>query len=132
MSLIIASVKNIQYHDSLHIVSFDFQGENLTMLGLELDENVTIGKKVELTLNPTHIALGKNISGTLSFSNVMSAKVDSFESGVLLSSVKLVVKEVVLESLITVASLKRMALQVGDEVSIIIKASELSISRILS
>jgi len=132
MSVFTATIQKIQEYDSLHIVDFDFQGQCLTMISLELGENLMVGKRVELTLKPTHIALGKNISGTLSFANVINAKVDSFENGVLLSTVKLLVEEVVLESIVTVESLKKMSLQKGSEVSLLIKASELSIARVLS
>ncbi|RRS30806.1 MAG: transporter [Epsilonproteobacteria bacterium (ex Lamellibrachia satsuma)] len=131
MSSIIAAVSEIQSCDSLHIVTFDFHGQALSMMSLELSDTVKTGAKVRLAVKPSYIVIAKNFIGELSYSNRLESTVRSIENGQLLSSVKLNFFDTVLESIITVDASKKMDLKVGDEVTAFIKASELSISEVL-
>lgn len=130
MNTIIAKVAKIDSVENLNIVSFDFLGETLTMMSLDLSQEIKIGVEVELTAKATHIAIAKEFSGDISYSNQIKAKISAVNNGELLSSVKSDVKGTVLESIITLNSSKRMNLKTGDEVTIFIKASELSILNI--
>lgn len=131
MSNLIASVKDIQKCDSLHIVRFECYSQELSMMSLDIDEQIKIGSKVKLVVKPSHVAIAKNFSGEVSYSNILKATVLSCENGQLLSSVKLKYFDTTLESIITVNSSKRMDIKVGDEVMAFIKASELSIGEVL-
>ncbi|RLC45308.1 MAG: transporter [Candidatus Cloacimonadota bacterium] len=101
------------------------------MMSLDLSKDIEVGKKVSLNIKPTFVAIGKNFSGELSYSNKINSIIDSIEYGELLCSIKLSSAESIFESIITVESASRMNLKVGDEVIALIKASELSISEIL-
>ncbi|MGM0519605.1 MAG: TOBE domain-containing protein [Campylobacterota bacterium] len=130
--MIEAVVKDIQNCDNLHIVKFDFQGQTLSMMSLELDESVKIGTKVLLQTKSSHVALGKNISGELSYSNQLKSQILSIDTGKLLCSIKVrIAKDSVIESIITKNSLSRMNLKENDTVIAFIKASELSIAKVL-
>lgn len=131
MNTIKAVVTKKETLDNLNIVNFDFLGETLSMMSLDLPASIQVGSSVELTAKPTNIAIAKEFSGELSYSNQISAKIVEIENGQLLSSIKLKVKDSSLESIITLNSSKRMNLQVEDEVTLLIKASELSILKIL-
>ncbi len=131
MSQIVATVTTIENLEQLNIVEFDFQGLKLKMMSLDLNANVQVGKRVVLSIKPTNIALAKNITGDLSFSNQIVATIDSLIMGELLSSVVLKTKEILFESIITVSSAKRMNLQQNDEVIMLIKASDVSILDVL-
>lgn len=131
MSSLIATVTNIENCDSLHIVKFDLNGQTLSMMSLDLNDKITVGKKVKLVVKPSHIAIAKNFTGEVSYSNQLAVTIKSINNGKLLSSVKLDFFDTTLESIITVNSSKKMDLKVGDEVIAFIKASELSISEIL-
>ncbi len=131
MNSLKAIVTNIDNIDSLNIVNFDFFGESLSMMSLDLDESIQVGVNIELTAKPTHIAIAKEFSGAISYSNQIKAKIVSIQNGQLLSSVTLKIKDSTLESIITLASSKRMNLRVGDEVKAFIKASDISIVRVL-
>jgi len=131
MSQIVATVTTIENLEQLNIVEFDFQGLKLKMMSLDLNANVQVGKRVVLSIKPTNIALAKNITGYLSFSNQIVATIDSLIMGELLSSVVLKTKEILFESIITVSSAKRMNLQQNDEVIMLIKASDVSILDVL-
>lgn len=127
MNRLNAVVKNIQSVDNLNIVSFEYQGEVLTMMSLDLADNIQVRKRLELTAKATNIAIAKEFSGEVSYSNQIKASIVEIENGELLSSIKLKVKEFFLESIITLNSSKRMDLKVDDEVTLLIKASDLSI-----
>ena len=132
MSKLIATIKKINNIDNLNIVDFDFFGNNLKMMSLDLNPNVQIGKKVKLSVKPTNISIAKNLLGDISLSNKLVAIIQNVENGKLLCSLSLKIYDVLLVSIITVDSSKRMNLQIGDEVSIFIKASDLSIGEIIN
>jgi molybdopterin-binding protein len=127
----IVKVKEIEYCDSLHIIRFDFRGEVLSMMSLDISDNIKIGTRVKLVVKPTHIAIAKKFSGDVSYSNQLPCTIKSINNGKLLSSIKLSVYDTVLESIITVNSSQKMNLKVGDEVIAFVKASELSIGEVL-
>ena len=131
MSNIIATVSNIQNCDNLNIVNFDFNGISLSMMSLELNEKIEIGTKVKLNCKSSHIAIAKNFSGEVSYSNKLNCVIQSLENGELLCCIHLKIFDTILESIITVNSSKKMNLKAGDNVTAFIKASELSISEIL-
>ena len=131
MNTIVAEVKEIKNVDNLNIVKFYFAGITLSMMSLELNENIKVGAKVKLITKPTHIAIAKKFNGEVSYSNQLDAEIIHVENGELLSSIKIRIWETTLESIITKASSERMNLQVGDEVTAFIKANELSIVEVL-
>ena len=132
MSQLVATIKKINSVDNLNIVEFDFNGLTLKMMSLDLNDDVKIGKKVELSVKPSNISIAKNLIGEISLSNQIVATIQSLENGQLLTSVILKINDTLLESIITVDSSKRMNLQIGGNVTILIKASDLSISEVLN
>ena len=132
MSQLVATIKKINSVDNLNIVEFDFDGITLKMMSLDLDKEIQINKKVKLSVKSSNVIIAKNLLGEISLSNQLVATIQSIENGELLSSVILKVNETIFESLITVDSSKRMNLQVGEEVQILIKASNLSIQEVLN
>lgn len=132
MSQLVATIKKINSIDNLNIVEFDFNGLTLKMMSLDLNADVQIGKKVKLSVKPTNISIAKNLIGEISLSNQIVATIENLENGQLLSSVILKINDTILESIITVDSSKRMNLQIGESVTILIKASNLSIGEVLN
>ncbi len=131
MSQLIATVINIENIDNLNIVKFDYFDTQLTMMSLDLNTNIKIGTKVILGIKPTHIALAKDFSGIVSYSNQIKSKIIDIDNGKLLSSIVLELHNTTLESIITLNSSKKMDLKVGDDITVFIKASELSIVEVL-
>ncbi len=132
MSQLVATIKEINSVDNLNIVEFDFNGLTLKMMSLDLNDDVQVGKRVKLSIKPTNISLAKNLRGEISLSNQIDATIENLENGQLLTSVILKVNDTILESIITVDSSKRMNLQIGEVVTILIKASNLSIGEVLN
>ena len=132
MSQFIATIKKINSIDSLNIVEFSFCNQTLKMMSLDLSKDIQIDKKVKLSVNPSNVIIAKNLFGEISLSNQLVATINSIENGELLSSVILNIENIYFESIITVDSSKRMNLQKGDKVTMLIKASNLSIEEILN
>ena len=132
MSQFIATIKKINSIDSLNIVEFSFCNQTLKMMSLDLNADVQIGKKVKLSVKPTNISIAKNLIEEISLSNQIVATIKSIENGQLLCSLLLNVNDTILESIITVDSSKRMNLKENDIVTILIKASDLSIGEVLN
>jgi len=131
MNQITASVTDIQSVDNLNIVTFKANDNSLKMMSLDLSSKLVVNARVSLSFKPTTVAIAKNSSGDLSFSNQLKVKIISLEVGTLLSSLKLGFYEYTLESIITSESVKRMNLNVGDNVIALIKSSDLSVGSVL-
>jgi len=132
MNKIEAIISQIDNIDNLNIVQFDFLGTSLKMMSLDLSENIKVGQKVILIVKSTNVLMAKNFEGMLSFSNQFKAKVEEVDNGKLLSSISLKVKEKNLESIITQSSSCKMDLKKDDEVTVLIKASDLSIYEVIN
>lgn len=126
-----AVITKIESVDRLHIVTFDFEGQALTMMSLGLDKNLTKGAKVLLSVKPTHIAIAKSKSLLLSCENQIDAKVCRCEDGLLLSTVTLGINKQHIEVIITRQSAQSMQLKKEDRVVMLIQASVLSILKVL-
>lgn len=128
MSELVAKVVSLESHGSLHRVQCDCKGTQLSFMTLELPGKIVPGSEVKLTVKPSQVGIGKEMSGMMSFSNLLDVTIVSIENGVLLSSLMLELHEgCVLESVITKKSVERMNLQEGDRVVAIIKGSEMGI-----
>lgn len=127
-----AKIVAIDTHEHLSLVRFDVFGQTISMVSLGLSEATKVGCTVLLTLNPTQLILAKESPAILSITNQLKATIRSIENGILLSSVKLLVGDVELESIITREASDSMALKEHDSVTVLMQPSELSISKVLS
>ena len=117
--------------ENLAIVQFDFKGITLSMMSLGLS-NIKVGSKVILNVNASHIAIAKELEGQISLSNKLDCIIEKLDKGELLSSLSLKIKGIIITSIITTNSVNRMNLKEKDEVSAFIKASELSIQKVIT
>ena len=131
MNKIVVTIKEINNVDNLHIIKSNFFTQTLTMISLELPDDLNIKSKVELCVKPTNITVAKNFSGLVSLDNQLFSSVLSIEEGELLACVNLKIEDTTLQSIITLESLKNLEVKVGDEVKVFIDASQLSISRVI-
>jgi len=127
MNKIVATITKIEKLESLHIVSFSFSTYTLQMMSLDLNDDIKIGQKVVLGVKPTNVSFAKNLEGKISISNQLRAKIKGINKGKLLSSAIFETNYTLLESVFTTKSLKELNLQLYDEFTILIKASDLSI-----
>ncbi len=112
-------------------MTFDFGGTQLRMMSLELGSELEVGVHVVLTIKSTYIALAKSFEGEVSYTNLIPATITQVTQGKLLGSITLDAAGYSLESIITAGSVERMGLAAGDSVTLLIKASELSIVEVV-
>ncbi len=127
-----AVVKNINHHDGVNIVEFDFSGIRLSMMSLELSKQIKVGVNVILGVKPSHIILAKNLKGLLSASNNFEAIISKIIKGKLLCSIIIETFETEFESLITLNSVQRMNLKENETITVLIKAGELYIKEVIA
>ncbi|SHO81353.1 TOBE [hydrothermal vent metagenome] len=127
-----AKIIEIDSIKSLNIIRFQlYSNDNiLTMVSLELSNDIKIGREVKLAIKPTNIIISKDLNSNISCDNRLKAKIVEITNGKLLSSIKLDIDNDILESIITYNSSKRLSLKVEDEVMIFIQATDLSIGEI--
>ena len=131
MNRLNAVVTHIEGEQNLHIISFDYEGVSLKMMGLDLPKGLHVNAHVTLGIKPSHVAIAKNLKGELSYSNQLPATIVSIENGKLLSNILLHVNGNEIQSFSTLSSSVRMNLQAGDAVTLLIKASELFVLEVL-
>ena len=131
MNKLEATVSKIDSLENLTIVQFDFLGITLSMMSLGLS-NIKVGTKVILNINASHIAIAKDLKGEISLSNKLECTIEKLDKGELLSSLTLKIKDIKITSIITTNSVNRMNLSQNDKVTALIKASELSIQKVIT
>jgi molybdopterin-binding protein len=131
MSHIQADIIQIQNVENLHILTLQSTQNILSMMSLELNSKIQTGSRVILTVKPTAVAIAKQSSKDLSFSNQLPSKILSLELGELLCSLVVEFESYQIESIITTSEAQRMQLQVGMDIVTLINSSDLSIEEIL-
>jgi len=131
MNSLTAQITRIDTVENLTLVQFGLEGDSLTMMSLDLSDEIRVGTVVKLAVKATNIALGKDIVGSLSYANQVPVTVENIENGVLLSTVTVKHANTALEAVITADSLKKMDLQIGEKVTALIKASEIYIQEVI-
>ncbi len=124
MNKLSVKVEKIDKNDKLHIVTCKLGCQRIKVVSLELRDTIKIGSTVELSVKSTNISLAKNFIGELSIVNQLTAKVTAIDKGDLLSSVQVELERFSLECLLTVEATLSMGLSVGDDVTVLIKGSE--------
>jgi len=98
---------------------------------LDLDEEVKAGSRVVLTVKSSHVAVAKSRESCLGGFNLLNATITEVDNGKLLSVLKCSHSSGVLESIMIVDFALEMALCVGDNVTLMIAPSALSILEVL-
>lgn len=127
MNRIRAVVTGIERAENVTVIVFDAEGTTMRMMGLGLNVDVQLGDPVMLGVKATNIALARAFMGEVSISNRLESIVESVEDGTLLCSIMLRAGDTRLECITTLDAVREMAIEEGDEVTVLIKASELSI-----
>jgi len=130
MNYINATVTDIQSVDNITVVTFQAGEHKLAMMALGLNLPIEIGTALTLGMKASSVSLAKDFSGFISLSNQLSCVIEKITYGALLCSVKARFNGSLLESVITLNSAKQMSLEVGERITMLVKASELSILEI--
>lgn len=86
-----------------------------------------MGCRVKVLFKETEVALAKGLAGEVSFSNCFPAIVTGIKSGCMLADITLKSAGGELNSIITVRAVAKLGLKMNDEVTVLIRASQLSL-----
>jgi len=132
MNHIYATITEIQSTQELRLVHFRSKEHSLAMVSLQLDPTIQKQTQVALTTKATNIALAKEPISQLSHANQLSVTIKSIQKGAILYAFELLFEESILESIITAKAAQQMDLKIGDQLTALIQASDLSIAEIFS
>ncbi len=127
MNKLTALITGIEQHESLFLIDLDASGIPLAMLLFDLNPVFKIGSRVHVLFKESEVALAKELSGEMSFSNRFTATIVAINPGGILADVSLQCRAGELASIITMKSAKRLELTEKKEVTVLIKASQLSL-----
>lgn len=131
MNRIPAQVTRIERQDDISVVTFDAGGTEMRMMALGLNLPITEGSAVILGVKATNVALSIGPVGENSISNRLKCDISALDKGALLCSIRLRFGATPLECITTMEACKRLMLKPGEEVTALIKASELSILEVI-
>ena len=131
MNSISATITDIAHEGPLYFLELDATGIPLGMLLFDLDSSFTQDCKVNVLFKETEVALAKGISGDTSFINSFPATVKEIRTGRILADVRLQCRAGIIDSIITMKAAERLKLQKNDTLTVLIKASQLSLDSVL-
>ena len=123
----VATILDIKKHNNLYRVELNLYNQTLYMVTLGLERNIKVGSRVKLSIPPAQIAIAKDFSGEISYSNILNSTIVSIKNGKILNSITLTIGKTTLEA-ITSSDIK---LKAGDNIKALLKATELSIVEVL-
>ncbi len=127
MNTLHAVITNIDRHESLSFLEIDAAGIPLGILLFDLNPRFRKGCGVKVLFKETEVSLAKELAGEVSFSNRFSAIVTAIKSSCMLADITLLSAAGEFASIITVRAVEKLDLKINDEVTVLIKASQLSL-----
>lgn len=127
---IYAKVTRIITKDNLSFIKFKSFEKEFSMLSLSV--NLDINDEVTISFKPSSVAIAKGNLGLLSYSNQIKTNISNLEIGEILTSIKANFYDFKLESLISTNSAKRLNLELNDEITMLIKATDVFVKEKLN
>lgn len=131
MNHINATVIKVEQFENISAVIFAGLETHIHMTALELSDKFQEGLKVLIGVKATNISLSKKVQSQISISNQLEGIVEEVHYGTILCSVKLRVKDTLIESIITLQSATRLDIKVNDAIVALIKSTDISLLQIL-
>ena len=127
MSIIKAKITKIESIDSLHAIECIFENTHISLVTLEISNDIKIGRDIKLSVKPTHIAVGKT-NASLSIQNQIPGTIENISQGKILSHLDLKTKSGFhLESIITTDSLMALGFKKDDAIIIYMNPTDVSV-----
>lgn len=127
---IYAKVVRIITKDNLNFIKFESFEKEFSMLSLSV--SLDINDEVIISFKPSSVAIAKGNLGLLSYSNQIKTNISNLEIGEILTSIKANFYDFKLESLISTNSAKRLNLELDDEITMLIKATDVFVKEKLN
>ena len=134
MNRLPGTITAIESNEHLSLVDVVAGKDIFTAMLMETPRNspyLKVGNAVAILFKETEVSLAKNLSGQISLRNIVRGTVSQIRRGDILCEVVLDHNGQTLTSIITTRAVKRLELQVGDEVDALVKANEVSLMEVL-
>lgn len=128
-------ITNVEFNDHVSLVDVDVKGDVFTATLLETPDDapyLKAGNVVDVLFKETEVSLAKGLTGLISLRNRVSTTVKQVRSGVILSEVVLEYHGETISSIITSRSIKRLDINVGDEIEAMVKANEVTLMEVVN
>lgn len=126
MNKIKTKIISIQKEDSINLVKLESNNITLSLLTLDLPNNIKVESEVMALFKESEVAIAKS-ECEISISNRIKGEIIDIENGKIVTMVKIKTKIGEIDSMITTASSERMNLKVGEIVFALVKSNEMSL-----
>ena len=127
MNTVKGVIKTIVYEGEFHFITVDSKTQPFKLLTLELSDYFRSGRVVSMIFKETEVAVAKGSSEQVSMANQIPSKIVAIHVGRIMTQLELISKVGRISSLITTDSFLRLNLKIGDKVTALIKATEISL-----
>lgn len=132
MNSLKAKVCEIKQYEGIILIDLKTQSDfDISVITLDLNRDLKDGMEVSLLFKESEVGIAKgsetNLKTTISYSNIIPSKLVDIEHGELLSRLFLEVDGEIISSLVTKKATKRLELNIGDNLFVIIKATQIAI-----
>ncbi|NTU98025.1 MAG: TOBE domain-containing protein [Chlorobiaceae bacterium] len=130
MNVLSATVFRIQRQDSLCLFELDASGIPMYMLLFDPDSSVSEGCRVNVLFKETEVSIANSSSTQTTILNSFPAIIRKIRTGRILADIGLQSAAGSIQSIITMIALENLQLRENDTVTVLIKASQLSLETI--
>ncbi len=131
MNRLKGTIVRMESSETVSRVEIDVHGDVFVSVLLETPQSAAYlktGQEVKLLFKETEVAIAKNLSGVISLSNRITARIKKIETSKVLSKLWLDYQGSEIISIISTRSVERLSLSVGDDIEWLVKANEISIA----
>jgi len=129
MNTINATIKEIQSHKGIMLITAAFVTERLSALVLSADAEYSKDEKIKLLFKESEVTLA-SLHSKISESNIFISPISSIEKGEILAQVTLAFHTQSINAIVTKKALDNLGFKVGESVQWFIKSNELSVQKI--
>ena len=130
MNRIAATIKNIETAGAISLVTLTAHGRDFSCVLIETPETAPYlqnGHRVWMIFKETELSVATHWQGEISLRNRFPGKITQLEFGQILTKIGIDFFGTPLTAIITTPSARRMGLQIGAEVTGMVKTTELAI-----
>lgn len=131
MNILKGNINSLNTSGRLTIVTVDVSGFSIKSIIIENPETVNylrIGNPIQVMFKETEVVVGKGSDIAVSLDNRIDGVITEITKGVLLSSLSIDTKAGKIKATLTSESITKLDLQLGEQVTALVKTTEIMLS----
>ena len=132
MNRIEVTISKVKFSEGIVMVDLEIKDTTLSALLVEVSEVpswLKEGNRVFAVFKETEVSIAKDFTGKISLRNKFPSEITHIEKGELMSVISMRFHEHIIRSAITSRSVEALELKVGDHITAMVKANELTLMR---